>query len=93
MVEALSRGDLENAPLEAKERSLLEFVALLTRAAWRTRDEDVERVRRADWSDPEIAEAVYIAALFAFFNRVADAFGLKDPGYRQVARTESNSQA
>ena len=29
----------------------------------------------------EIAEAVYITALFAFFNRVADAFGLEEPGY------------
>ena len=26
--------------------------------------------------DAQIAEAVYITALFAFFNRVADAFGL-----------------
>ena len=30
------------------------------------------------------ALAVYVTALFAFFNRVADAFGLEDPGYRQV---------
>ena len=30
-------------------------------------------------SDEQIAEAVYITALFAFFNRVADAFGLDNP--------------
>jgi hypothetical protein len=39
---------------------------------------------------------VYITALFAFFNRVADAFGLPDPGYRsmatpQIATTETTT--
>ncbi|MCC2670714.1 MAG: hypothetical protein K0Q72_3185, partial [Armatimonadetes bacterium] len=28
-----------------------------------------------------IAEMVYITALFAFFNRVADAFGIDSQGY------------
>jgi alkylhydroperoxidase family enzyme len=55
---------------------LLEFVVLLTREAHRTTAADVARVRAAGWTDPQIAEAVYITALFAFFNRVADAFGL-----------------
>ena len=45
----------------------------------------MQRLRDAGWTDPQIAEAVYITALFAFFNRVADAFGLEDPGYRQMA--------
>jgi len=29
-------------------------------------------------------EAAFVAAIFAFFNRVADAFGLVDPGYEQL---------
>ena len=37
--------------------------------------------RRQGWSEEEIAEAVYITALFAFFNRVADAFGIPPMGY------------
>ena len=41
----------------------------------------MERLRQAGWADPQIGECVYITALFAFFNRVADAFGLEDPGY------------
>ncbi|MBW3541484.1 MAG: peroxidase [Planctomycetes bacterium] len=84
MVEALQRGDLASAPVTDAERVLLSFVELLTRHAWRTTADDVERLRSAGWNDEQIAEAVYIAALFAFFNRVADAFGLKDPGYRQM---------
>jgi alkylhydroperoxidase family enzyme len=30
----------------------------------------------AGWNQQEIAEAVHITALFAYFNRVANAFGL-----------------
>jgi alkylhydroperoxidase family enzyme len=53
----------------------------VTRHAYRTTDADVEQLRSLGWTDPQIAECVYIAALFAFFNRVADAFGLEDPGF------------
>jgi alkylhydroperoxidase family enzyme len=86
IVEALSRGDLQTAPVTPEERALLELVTTVTRHAYRTTDEDVQRLRDAGWTDPQIAEAVYITALFAFFNRVADAFGLEDPGYRAMAK-------
>jgi alkylhydroperoxidase family enzyme len=77
----LARGDIDAAKISEAERTLLRFVALVTRHAYRTTDEDVEALRNAGWSDPQIAECVYITALFAFFNRVADAFGLEDPNY------------
>ena len=75
----LSRADVDNAPVSEPERGLLRFTELLTKHAYRTTDEDVEGLRTLGWTDPQIAECVYIAALFAFFNRVADAFGLEDP--------------
>jgi len=84
IVEALGRGDLDGAPVTPAERALLGLVATDTHHAYRTTDEEVQRLRDHGWTDPQIAEAVYIAALFAFFNRVADAFGLEDPGYRQM---------
>jgi alkylhydroperoxidase family enzyme len=84
VIDALERGDLPGAPVSDRERLLLGFVELVTRHAWRTTPEGVDRVRQAGWSDEQIAEAVYITAMFAFFNRVADAFGLKNPGYRQL---------
>ena len=86
IVEALGRGDLTAAPVTPEERALLELVATITRHAYRTTDEEVQHLRDLGWTDPQIAEAVYITALFAFFNRVADAFGLEDPGYRQMAK-------
>lgn len=77
----LARADLDQAPIADAERALLRFVETVTRHAYRTTDDDVEVLRRSGWTDPQIAECVYVTALFAFFNRVADAFGLEDPRY------------
>lgn len=82
---ALEKGDLAAAPVSAAERALFEFVEVVTEHAYRATDADTEKLREAGWTDAQIAEAVYITALFAFFNRVADAFGLTDPGYRELA--------
>ena len=81
ITDTLSRGDLAAAPVTDAERALLKFAELLTRHAYKNTPEDVQRVRDAGWTEPQIAEGVYVIALFAFFNRVADAFGLEDPGY------------
>lgn len=86
VVEALSRCDLAAAPLDEPHRALLQFVELVTRHAYRTTPEDVERLRAVGWTDEQVAEAVYVTALFAFFNRVADAFGLTDPGYLEMLK-------
>jgi alkylhydroperoxidase family enzyme len=86
VIAAMGRGDVDGAPISDAERALMRFVELVTRHAYRTTAEDTEALRQAGWTDPQIAEAVYITALFAFFNRVADAFGLDDPGYFQMAR-------
>jgi alkylhydroperoxidase family enzyme len=61
----------------------MQYVELITNAASRSTAEDVEKLRTAGWKEKEeeIAEAVYITALFAFFNRVADAFGVPSQNY------------
>jgi len=60
---------------------LMDYVELVTRAAYRTTTADVQKLRDAGWRDEQIAEAVYVTALFAFFNRVADAFGVPPQDY------------
>lgn len=80
-MEALARADLDAAPVTPAERELLRFAETVTRHAYRTTDEDTARLREHGWTDPQIAEAVYVVALFAFFNRVADAFGIDSQGY------------
>ncbi|MFN0017007.1 MAG: carboxymuconolactone decarboxylase family protein [Pirellulaceae bacterium] len=84
---ALSKGDLAAAPVTDAERALLQFAELLTRHAYKNTPEDVQKVRGAGWTEEQIAEGVYVVAMFAFFNRVADAFGLEDPGYFNMPPT------
>ncbi len=59
---------------------------LITEAAYRTTAADVEKLRLAGWREEQIAEAVYITALFAFFNRVADAFGVPSQNYLESGK-------
>jgi alkylhydroperoxidase family enzyme len=80
-VQALAQGKLEDADLSPAERALLEYVKKVTEAAYRTTPEDVQALRDHGWTEPQIAEAVYVTAMFAFFNRVADAFGIAPQGY------------
>ena len=83
-MQAIAEGNLDKAELTSAERVLLEYVTKVTEAAYRTTEEDVQILRDHGWSEPQIAEAVYIAALFAFFNRVADAFGISPQGYLEM---------
>jgi alkylhydroperoxidase family enzyme len=61
-------------------------VELITHAAPRSTAHDVQKLRDAGWSENQIAEAVYITALFAFFNRVADAFGVPPQDYLSTGK-------
>ena len=80
-MKAIVEGKLDEAGLTPAEHVLLDYVELITRAAYRSTPEDVEKLRAAGWKEEEISEAVYITALFAFFNRVADAFGVASQDY------------
>jgi alkylhydroperoxidase family enzyme len=86
VVKGLAAGDLASAPVEEKERRLLEFARRVTEAAHEITAADTQRLREIGWNDEQIAEAVYIAAAFAFFNRVADAFGLEPMGYLKLGQ-------
>ena len=84
MVQAIARGSLDEAGLNPAEHALLDYVTKVTEAAYRTTNEDVQGLRDHGWTEPQIAEAVYITAMFAFFNRVADAFGIAPQGYLEM---------
>lgn len=83
-MQALVDGKIDDADLSPAERSLLDYVTKVTEAAYRTSAEDVQNLRDHGWTEPQIAEAVYITAMFAFFNRVADAFGISPQGYLEM---------
>lgn len=81
---AIRQLDLAAAPISDAERKLLDFTGTLTRESHQVREQDVQALRNIGWSDKQIAEAVYVTAMFALFNRVANAFGLVDPNYREI---------
>ena len=77
--EALRNGDLDGAGLPPHERLLLEFAGTIARAAYRVTDEQVQGLRDVGWTEEQIAEAAYEAALFSLFVRLADTFGIEPP--------------
>lgn len=72
-------------PDDASEniKLLFGFVEKLTLKPGAIEKREVDASRSAGWTDEQIAEATYVTALFAFFNRVASAFGLEDPRYEE----------
>ena len=85
-MQAIIEGKFDEAGLTASERALLEYVELVTKAAYKTTAEDVQKLRDMGWKEEQIAEAVYVTAMFAFFNRVADAFGIPSQEYLSTGK-------
>jgi len=79
-------GKLGEAGLSEAEMALMQYVEKVTHAAYKTTPEDVQRLRDGGWSEDQISEAVYITALFAFFNRVAEAFGIPSQNYLETGK-------
>ena len=77
--DALRNGDLDSAGLTPQEHKLLKFVETISQAAYRVTDEQVQGLRDVGWTDEQIAEAAYVAALFSLFVRLADTFGIEPP--------------
>nr|CAA9233793.1 hypothetical protein AVDCRST_MAG63-1085 [uncultured Armatimonadetes bacterium] len=78
-VDGVATLDLAKTKLTEKERALLEYVKVLTLEPANVRDTHVAGLRAAGWKDEEIFEASFTTSLFAFFNRMADAYGLDYP--------------
>ena len=76
---AFRDGDIDAAGLDHQHRLLLDFVATITKHAYKVTDEQVQELRDAGWTDEQIAEAAYDAALFNLFVRLADTFGIEPP--------------
>jgi len=79
-------GKVESAGLTPAERAMLDYAKLITEAAPHSTAEDVQKLRDLGWKEDQIAEAVYVISMFAFFNRVADAFGVPSQNYLAAAQ-------
>jgi alkylhydroperoxidase family enzyme len=56
---------------------MLRYVEKLTRTPGKTIKEDVERLRRAGFSDEDILQIAEVTAYYAYVNRIADGLGVE----------------
>jgi uncharacterized peroxidase-related enzyme len=70
------RRDYRTAPIDERDRVMLEYAEQITRDATRVTDEHHARLRGAGFDDRGILQITLIAAWFNYINRVADALGV-----------------
>jgi uncharacterized peroxidase-related enzyme len=79
LVEAI-RKDYRTAPIDERDRVMLDYVAELTRDATRITPRHHERLRAVGFDDRGILQITLIASWFNYINRVADALGVGRSG-------------
>jgi len=75
LVRALEEN-YQTAPISEQDRTMLDYVAKITRDATRVSVEDHNRLRAVGFDDRGILQITLIASWFNYINRVADAFGV-----------------
>jgi uncharacterized peroxidase-related enzyme len=75
LVEAIRR-DYKTAPIDERDRAMLDYVVLLTRDATAVTPAHHERLRAVGFDDRGILQITLIASWFNYINRVADALGV-----------------
>jgi alkylhydroperoxidase family enzyme len=68
--------DLENSPLDEKDKALFRFVDKVNRDSPRMSPDDMQPLHAAGWTDEAIYFAISVCALFNFYNRWIDASGV-----------------
>jgi uncharacterized peroxidase-related enzyme len=70
--------DYRSAMLSAREVALLDFAVVLTKSPSSLRKTDIDALRKYDFTDEQIVDAVHCISYFNFIYRVLDALGV-DP--------------
>jgi uncharacterized peroxidase-related enzyme len=71
------KTDPRRASLPARERAIVDYCLKLTAEPWAVAEEDVERLRGAGLSDPEILDVCQVTAYYAYVNRLALGLGVE----------------
>ena len=70
--------DHREAPISAAERAMLDYAVKLTTQPQSMCQQDVQALREVGFDDPTISHIVQVAALFNYYNRLADGLGIED---------------
>ena len=73
---AALRRDYTQASLSDQDRTMLNYVAKLTKSPREITAEDLEKLRRVGFDDTAILQINLIASWFNYINRVADGLGV-----------------
>jgi uncharacterized peroxidase-related enzyme len=80
-------ANYRSAPLNKRQRAMLDFAVKLTIAPWEVEEEDRERLRHAGFSDRDIWDIAAVAAFYNMTNRLASATDMRpNPEYHSQAR-------
>jgi uncharacterized peroxidase-related enzyme len=71
-------ADYRSSPLSEAEKALLAFVEKLNAQGAAVRQQDIDALHEAGWSDEAIYDAVTVCALFNFYNRWVHGAGVCD---------------
>jgi uncharacterized peroxidase-related enzyme len=69
--------DYRDAALSAAERQMLDFAVKLTHTPGKMSRADVEGLRAQGFDDAAIHDIVQVAALFNYYDRLADGLGIE----------------
>ncbi len=77
VVDRLQAGDWSSAPFDQRTRAILDFGNKLTLRPHDITRLDIEALHDAGLNDAEISQVVQVAANFAYWVRVINAFGIQ----------------
>jgi uncharacterized protein YciW len=85
------KEDWRQMELSEAEYAMLEFAEKLTLTPSSMREQDVQRLRDAGWTDRDILDIVHVCAYFNFRVRVVDGLGLELADW-QVQRARAGAK-
>lgn len=71
-------NDFENSRLDAAHKELFRYVAKLAENPASVSNEDVEKLKKAGWSEEAIYDALTVASLFKFYNTWNNGSGVRN---------------
>ncbi|MEJ8567972.1 carboxymuconolactone decarboxylase family protein [Elongatibacter sediminis] len=72
-----AKEDLDSAAIDPRLKPLFALVRKSTESAWRVTDADFDAAYEAGWDDDAIQDAVLVACLFNFMNRLVSTLGIE----------------
>lgn len=74
-------GDWRQAPLRKEVMLLCEYAEAITLSPSNGAEERVRTLRKADWTEKELLEALQVVSYFNYINRMAESLGVSpEPG-------------